>query len=105
MKKRPPNLSSQPAKNTRRKYYEEFKQQALTMICHGQSVRSVAQALGISENLLHQWKRASRANQSDAESELEQLRQRFKQSEMEREILKSLEQSIHLLGRPSITGR
>jgi transposase len=44
--------------------------------------------LGISENLLHQWKRAARADQSDAELEVEQLRQRLKQVEMERDILK-----------------
>ena len=41
---------------------------------HGQSVRSVAEALGISENLIHQWKRAARATQSAAELEIEQLR-------------------------------
>jgi len=56
--------------------------------CNGQLARSVAQALGISENLLHQWKRAARANQSSAELEIEQLRQRLKQVEMERDILK-----------------
>ena len=58
------------------------------MVRNGQSVRSVAEALGISENLIHQWKRAARANQSSAELEVEQLRQRLKQVEMERDILK-----------------
>jgi transposase-like protein len=58
------------------------------MVRNGQLVRSVAQALGISENLVHQWKRAARANQSSAELEVEQLRQRLKQAEMERDILK-----------------
>jgi transposase len=88
MKKREPNSSAQQAKVIRRKYDDEFKQQALTMVRNGQSVSSVAAALGISENLLHQWKRAARANQSTAESEVEQLRQRLKQVEMERDILK-----------------
>jgi transposase len=88
MKKREPNSSAQPTKLVRRKYDEEFKQQALTMVRHGQSVHSVAQALGISENLLHQWKRAARTNYSSAELEVEQLRQRLKQAEMERDILK-----------------
>ena len=88
MKKKPSNSSVRQAKTARRKYDEEFKRQALTMIRHGQSVRSVAQALGISENLLHQWNRAARADQSDAELEIEQLRQRLKQVEMERDILK-----------------
>ena len=88
MKKRESNSSVQQAKPVRRKYDEEFKQQALMMVRNGQSVRSVAEALGISETLLHQWKRAARANQSTAELEVEQLRQRLKQVEMERDILK-----------------
>jgi len=88
MKKKDPNSSVQQGKPVRRKYDEEFKQQALMMIRNGQSARSVAEALGISENILHQWKRAARANQSTAELEVEQLRQRLKQVEMERDILK-----------------
>ena len=88
MKKRTQNSSTPQGPLARRKYDEEFKQQALTMIRNGQSVRSVAEALGISENLLHQWKRAARANQSAAELEVEQLRKQLKQVEMERDILK-----------------
>jgi transposase len=88
MKKRTQNSSTPQKPLRRRKYDEEFKQQALTMIRNGQTVRSVAEALGISENLLHQWKRAARANQSAAESEVEQLRRQLKQVEMERDILK-----------------
>jgi transposase len=88
MRKKELNSSTPQAKPVRRKYDEEFKQQALAMIRHGQSVRSVAEALGISENLLHQWRRAARANQSSAELEVVQLRQRLKQVEMERDILK-----------------
>jgi len=88
MKKRELNSSAQPTKLVRRKYDEEFKQQALTMVRNGQSVRSVAEALGISENLIHQWKRAARADQSSAELEVEQLLKRLKQVEMERDILK-----------------
>jgi len=37
----------------RRKYDEEFKRQALPLARDGQPTRSVDQALGISENLLH----------------------------------------------------
>jgi transposase len=72
----------------RRKYDEEFKQQALAMVRSGQKPRSVAQALGISENLLHRWKRASRSEQPATEQEVEQLRRQLKQVEMERDILK-----------------
>jgi len=41
----------------RRKYDEEFKRNALQMIENGQSVRSVAQALGVAEGQLHKWKK------------------------------------------------
>src|SRR5215470_13856333 len=47
-----------------------------------------AQALGISENVLHRWKREARDSQSNSELEVEKLRQRLKQVEMERDILK-----------------
>jgi len=96
MKKKDPNSSVQQGKPVRRKYDEEFKQQALMMIRNGQSAPSVAEALGISENILHQWKRAARANQSTAELEVEQLRQRLKQVEMERDILKGACSAINI---------
>lgn len=72
----------------RRKYDDDFKQQAVNMVRNGQSVRSVAQALGISENILHQWKRAAIDSQSSSDLEVDKLRQRLKQVEMERDILK-----------------
>jgi transposase-like protein len=86
MKKRAQNSSAPHGQLARRKYDDEFKQQALTMIRNEQLVRSVAEALGISENLLHQWKRAARTNQSAAELEVEQLRRQLKQVEIERDI-------------------
>jgi transposase-like protein len=49
-------MNTRPEKKpglARRKYDEEFKRQALRMVRDGQPTRSVAQALGISENLLH----------------------------------------------------
>ena len=70
----------------RRKYDDAFKQQALLLIRQGQSVPSVAQALGISEGLLYKWKRALRP--AAVEQELDQLRQKLKQVETERDILK-----------------
>src|SRR5262249_9113581 len=53
-------LGSEKPVRRKRKYDEEFKQQALAMVRNGQTARSVAQALGIGENLIHRWKRASR---------------------------------------------
>ena len=71
-----------------RKYDDDFKQQALAMIRNGQSPRSVAQALGISENLLYRWRRLAQSSPSSTEQEIEQLRRQLKQVEMERDILK-----------------
>jgi len=55
MKKGPSESTRNMEKTTlrRRKYDEEFKQHALAMVRNGQSPRSAAQALGISENLIH----------------------------------------------------
>lgn len=72
----------------RRKYDEEFKRNALKMIENGQSVRSVAQALGVAEGQLHKWKRAARQHASPSEQEVLALRARLKQVELERDILK-----------------
>lgn len=72
----------------RRKYDAEFKQQAVNMVRNGQSVRSVAQSLGVSENLIHQWKKATSDNQSTSGNEVDKMRQRIRQLEMERDILK-----------------
>ena len=80
--------NSEKTTRRRRKYDEEFKHQALAMVRNGQSPRSVAEALGISENLIHRWKRASRTELPATEQEVEQLRRQLKQVEMERDILK-----------------
>jgi transposase len=86
LSKSTPN-SEKPVRR-KRKYDEESKQQALAMIRNGQSPRAVAQALGISENVLHRWKRLSQSEQPATEQEVEQLRRQLKQVEMERDILK-----------------
>lgn len=74
------------AVKTRRKYDNTFKQQAFQMIRLGQSVPTVAQALGISEGVLYKWKQAERPSSID--QELDQLRLKLKQVETERDILK-----------------
>jgi transposase len=82
-------MKAHTATQNRRKYDEEFKRQALQMIYNGQSVRSVAEALGVGENLLHRWKqRKQNGPSNELEKEVEQLRSRLKQVEMERDILK-----------------
>jgi transposase len=82
------SLGSEKPVRRKRKYDEEFKQQALAMVRNGQTSRSVAQALGISENLIHRWKRASQTELPATEQEVDQLRRQLKQVEMERDILK-----------------
>jgi len=78
--------TSTKAVKPRRKYDDAYKQQALQLIRQGQSVPSVAQALGVSEGLLYRWKHAQRP--AAMEQELELLRQKLKQVETERDILK-----------------
>jgi len=70
------------------RYDDEFKRQALQLIANGQAVRSVAQSLGIGENLLHKWKQSARSHQSPDEREVAELRARLRQVEQERDILK-----------------
>jgi transposase-like protein len=71
-----------------RKYDEQFKQQALKKVFDGQSVAAVARELGISEGLLHNWKKARLVNGSDVERENIELKKRLREVEMERDILK-----------------
>jgi transposase len=74
--------------NTRRKYDDEFKRNALQLIEQGQSVRSVAQALGVAEGQLHKWKRAARRQASPDQHEVAELRAQLRQLQVERDILK-----------------
>ena len=83
-----------------RKFYApEFKLAAVKMITEQKlSVAEVARRLGVTENLLHAWKKAVLKKGSDAfpgsghltpvEEELRRLRAEVKRLEMERDILK-----------------
>ena len=84
------------AVKARRKYDDTFKQQALQMIRIGQPVPTVAQSLGISEGVLYKWKQAERPSSID--QELDQLRQKLKQVETERDILKK---ALSIICRPT----
>jgi transposase len=87
-------MSEQKSKRTVRKYDAEFKRQALLMVGNGQTVSSVARALGVCESVLHRWKRENAdktvdfQNESDSQREIQELRSRLRQVEMERDILK-----------------
>ncbi len=76
-----------------RKYDDEFKRDALRKVFNGQSVRSIAEELGVNESLIHKWKRAaltkgdgSRSGTESAETEV--MKKRIRELEMEVEILK-----------------
>ena len=66
------------------------------MVASGQSVAYVSQALGVSENLIYRWKQKTKgkekaAFQDDSSSlsvENQQLKERLRQLETERDILK-----------------
>ena len=86
-----------------KKYDDEFKRNDLQKVFDGQSVRSVAEELGVNESLIHKWKRAALtkgdASRSGAEiSEIEALKKRNQELEMENEILKK---AARIFGRGS----
>jgi transposase len=71
-----------------KKYDDEFKQNAVKKVLDGQSVASVARELGVTEGVLHKWKRVRLTFASDAEREVIELRKKLREVEMERDILK-----------------
>ncbi len=81
----------------RRKYDAEFKAEILKMVANGQTVPYVSKALGVSENLIYRWKSATKGKKKiESESDFsllsvenQQLKERVRQLEIEREILKS----------------
>jgi transposase len=84
---------------TRKTYTPEFKLQAVQMITQQKlSVAEVARRLGVSQNLLHTWKKAVATDGADAfpgsghltplEEENRKLRAEVKRLAAERDILK-----------------
>lgn len=71
-----------------RKYDEDYKREAVKKIHDGQSVASVSRELGVSESVLHKWRKEAVATASDGEREVIELKHRLREVEMERDILK-----------------
>jgi transposase len=96
MKKQQQQVSHVSANRLRRKYDRDFKQEALRMLKNGKSAKEVAELLGVSEQVLYNWKsKESGLSASEnsmelkaAREEAEQLRKRLKEAETERDILK-----------------
>jgi len=80
----------------RRKYDADFKAEVLKMVAGGRAVAYVSKALGVSENLIYRWKQKTEGKEKvvfeiDTASlsvENQQLKERVRQLEIEREILK-----------------
>lgn len=79
---------------TRRKYDAEFKNEVVKMLVSGQTAVYISKALGVSENLIYRWKNQHQGvkkvsgEQNELALENQQLRDRVRQLETEREILK-----------------
>jgi transposase len=87
-------MQPKKAPKTRRKYDADFKAEVLKMLDSGQTAVYVANALGVSENLIYRWRSVNQvgkkvvAGQSELTVENQQLKERVRQLETEREILK-----------------
>lgn len=81
----------------RKKYSKELKEEAIRLLGEMRA-KDVSDKLGIEQSLLSRWKREAASEGSDAfrgngnrtalEEEIYELRQRLKQAELERDILK-----------------
>lgn len=81
-------------KKKRRQYSAEFKREAVELVTvQGCSVAAAARNLGISENLLHTWKKKLTAREDqplteDERMEMARLIEENRRLRMERDILK-----------------
>jgi transposase len=90
----------------RRKYDADFKAEVLKMVASGQAVAYVSQVLGVRENIIYRWKQKTKGKESallevDSASlsvENQQLKERVRQLEMERDILKK---ALAIFSRPT----
>lgn len=89
-------MEEKQVKKSHRKYDADFKQEVLKMVESGRKVSDISQSLGISEQLIYQWKRRSKKrldtgeNKNDLSFDEEKLalQKRIKELEQERDILK-----------------
>jgi transposase len=76
----------------RRKYDETFKTEAVRLVTTGnRSVPDVARSLGISENLLYNWKNKETADKPKtgiSQEEHDRVKELLRRTEQERDILK-----------------
>jgi transposase len=92
-------MSEKTNVKTRRKYDADFKNEVIKMVASGRSVIEVSQALGIGENVIYRWKKEQRdasldrikgKKEVDVWQQVDQLRERLRQTEMERDIVEPM---------------
>ena len=71
-----------------RKYDDDYKREAVKKIHDGQSVASLSRELGVSEGVLHKWRKQAVEVATGGEREVIELKRRVRELEMERDILK-----------------
>ena len=87
---------------TRRKYDTEFKNEVVKMLVSGQTAAYISKALGISENLIYRWKNHNQGvkkvsgEQHELALENQLLKDRIRQLETERKILKKARRAAPL---------
>src|SRR5216117_1116249 len=81
---------------TKPAYPEQFRREALELVCQGRSIADVAESLGVSPQTLRNWRRQGERDRDERDDgltsaereELRELRRRVKRVERERDILK-----------------
>ena len=95
-------MQSEKNIKTRRKYDADFKTEVLRMLASGQTPAYIANALGISENIIYRWKSINQVGKKniqltgDLATENQQLKDRVRQLETERDILKKAGAPVRL---------
>ena len=88
------------SKRPQRKYTAEFKADVLRLVSNGEPIMAVARKMGISDSLIHAWRKANdkgeKKTDQDLQQEVDSLRRQLRQSEMEREILKKARRAAPL---------
>jgi transposase len=89
-------MDPKKAKDIRRKYDSDFKNEVLKMVESGRPVPEIAQSLGIGNNLIYCWIKQAKKGHSTPRNKAQlsfdeeklALQKRLKEVEMERDILK-----------------
>ncbi|MDB4679650.1 MAG: transposase [Planctomycetaceae bacterium] len=100
--------SSSSGKQTRRRYSDQFKRDAVGLVTHqGYSLTEAARSLDVHVSVIRNWKEKSMDSKNEKQdtslseserTELQRLREENRKLRMEREILKKLRQEVRERG-------